>query len=333
MVNALRTTFLLAILTGLFMAIGFVIGGRGGMMLALLMALMMNLFSFWNSDKIVLRMQNAKAISFKQSPDLHEMVGRLSQNAGIPAPQIYIIQSDQPNAFATGRNPENAAVAVSTGLIKRLSYDEIEGVVAHELAHIRSRDTLTMTITATLAGAISMLAQFGLFFGARNSNSPIGPIGSIMMVIVAPIAALLVQMAVSRVREYEADRDGAEISGNPEALARALDKIARHAKEITNTNARRSPGMAHMYIINPLAGKRGDNWFSTHPNVKNRVAALMELANEQQLSENEGWPRSRHNAAQQTGQSQSAPQSAGWRVPKTARDHRDKNDTSKGPWG
>lgn len=338
MLNAIRTTFLLAVLTGLFMAIGFVIGGTGGMMLALMIALMMNLFSFWNSDKIVLRMQNAQAISYNQSPDLYEMVGRLSENAGIPAPQIYLIQSDQPNAFATGRNPENAAVAVSTGLIKRLDYDEIEAVVAHELAHVRSRDTLTMTITATLAGAISMLAQFGLFFGARNNNSPIGPIGSILMVIVAPLAALLVQMAVSRVREYEADRDGAEICGNPEALARALDKIATHAKQIANPYARRSPGMAHMYIINPLIGQRGDNLFSTHPDVKNRIAALLDMAKSQRVDQNtvqnEAWPRSRHIEAQQTGRAhKKAPRSAGWRVPQTARDDQETDKTSKGPWG
>ncbi|WP_051332454.1 zinc metalloprotease HtpX [Cucumibacter marinus] len=278
MVNAMRTTFLLAALTGLFMAIGFAVAGTGGMLLALAIALVMNLFAYWNSDKLVLRMQHAMPIPRERAPELYDMVADLSDRAGIPMPRVYVINSKQPNAFATGRNPDNAAVAVSSGLLQHLSYEEVAAVVAHELAHIRSRDTLTMTITATLAGAISMLAQFGLFFGARNSNSPFGPLGGLLMIIIAPIAAIMVQMAVSRTREYEADKDGAEICGDPMALASALHKISQLAKNFENPWARRQPAMAHLFIINPLAGRRMDNLFSTHPDVRNRIEALKELA-------------------------------------------------------
>jgi len=214
-------------------------------------------------------------------------------------------------------------VAVSTGLLEHLDYDEIGAVISHELAHIVSRDTLTMTVTATFAGAISMLAQFGLFFGARNSNSPLGPIASIFMIIVAPLAALMVQMAVSRTREYEADRDGAQICGNPLALARALSKISKLAKNFENPLARRSPGMAHMCIISPLAGRGTDNLFSTHPNVENRIAALLELSKQMQLKEPDLREIGRVNRRSQTNRS-------GWRTPNS---HVSDQNQPEGPWG
>ncbi|MEX0628169.1 MAG: zinc metalloprotease HtpX [Cucumibacter sp.] len=276
----MRTTFLLAALTGVFVAIGYVVGGLNGMLIALGFALVMNALSYWNSDRLVLRLQNAEPVGRDRAPDLHALVEELAAAAGIPTPKLYLIGADQPNAFATGRDPQNAAVAVSTGLLSHLERDEIAGVIAHELSHIRSRDTLIMTLTATLAGAISVLAQFGLFFGARNSNSPIGPVGAILLIVLAPIAAIIVQMAISRTREYEADRDAAEITGDPLALAAALEKLSRLAKHFENPFARRFPGMAHLYIVNPLAGRGADSLFSTHPDIRNRIAALREIASQ-----------------------------------------------------
>lgn len=323
MFNAIRTTFLLAVMTGLFMAVGFVVAGSFGMFFALAIALVTNLIAYWNSDKVVLRMQRARELGWRDSPDLFDMVERLALRAGIPMPKLYLIDSQQPNAFATGRNPENAAVAVSTGLLSHLKHDEIGAVIAHELAHIRSRDTLTMTVTATFAGAISMLAQFGLFFGARNSNSPVGPGGALVMIIVAPLAALMVQMAVSRTREYEADADGAQICGDPLALARALEKISKLSKNFENPFARRSPGMAHMFIINPLAGKGADNLFSTHPNVENRIAALVEMSKQMRLQERQQYGIDRPSRSDQVTQS-------GWRTPNS---HVSDRNRPKGPWG
>jgi len=323
MFNAIRTTFLLAVMTGLFMAVGFVVAGSFGMFFALALALVTNLIAYWNSDKMVLRMQRARELSWRDSPDLFEMVEGLALRAGLPMPKLYLMENKQPNAFATGRNPENAAVAVSTGLLSQLEYDEIGAVIAHELAHIRSRDTLTMTITATFAGAISMLAQFGLFFGARNANSPLGPIASIFMIIVAPLAALMVQMAVSRTREYEADKDGAQICGNPLALARALGKISKLAKNFENPFARRSPGMAHLFIINPLAGRGADNLFATHPNVENRIAALLELGRQMQVEERQQREFVRGSHRVETKR-------AGWRTPNS---HVSDENQPKGPWG
>ena len=324
MLNAMRTTFLLAVMTGLFMAVGFVVAGSAGMLFALVIALITNIFAFWNSDKMVLRMQRARLVNWRDAPELFDMVEKLSLRAGIPMPKLYLIDSQQPNAFATGRNPENAAVALSTGLLQHLNSREVGAVVAHELAHIRSRDTLTMTVTATFAGAISMLAQFGLFFGARNSNSPVGPIGALFMIIVAPLAALLVQMAVSRTREYEADRDGAEICGDPLALASALQKISRLAKNFENPWARRSPGQAHMFIINPLAGRGADNLFSTHPNVENRIAALTQLAKELRSTPFDAGETSQRMVREPT--SDASP----WRTPSSG----DKNSSPRprGPW-
>jgi heat shock protein HtpX len=272
-----RTAILLAAMTALFMGIGFLVGGQGGMIVALLVATAMNLFAYWNSDKMVLRMYGAREADERSAPELYAMVRRLAGNAGLPMPRVYIMENKQPNAFATGRNPEHAAVAVTTGLLQTLNADELEGVIAHELSHIKNRDTLLMTITATLAGAISMVANIGMFGGSRN-NDGIGPIGTLLLVILGPLAAGLVQMAVSRGREYEADRGGAEISKQPLALASALRKIAGAAEHIHNPAAERNPASAHLFIVNPLSGARMDNLFSTHPNVENRIAQLSEIA-------------------------------------------------------
>jgi heat shock protein HtpX len=277
--NYFRTAILLAALTALFMAIGFMFGGQSGMLIAFLVAAGMNLFAYWNSDKMVLRMYGAREVDERSAPDLYRMTRELSAAAGLPMPRLYVMENPQPNAFATGRNPQNGAVAVTTGLMQLVNKDEVAGVIAHELAHIKNRDTLIMTITATIAGAISMLANFGLLFGGgRNDNNPFGAIGLILMVFLAPLAAGLVQMAISRTREYAADRQGAEISGNPIALATALQKISGAAHRIPNMEAERNPASAHLFIVNPLSGARMDNLFSTHPNVENRVAQLTELA-------------------------------------------------------
>ena len=273
--NLMRTAMLLAFMTALFMGIGFLIGGTGGMLIALLVAAGMNLFSYWNSDKMVLKAYRAQEVDERNAPDFFAMIRDLSHNAGLPMPKVYVYDSPQPNAFATGRNPHNAAVAASTGLMESLTPQEVAGVMAHELAHIQNRDTLTMTITATLAGAISMLGNFAFFFGGnRENNNPLGFIGVLVAMIVAPLAAMLVQMAISRTREYSADRRGAEICGNPLWLASALQKIAGAAKQIHNDDAERNPATAHMFIINPLSGERMDNLFSTHPDTNNRIAAL-----------------------------------------------------------
>ncbi len=276
--NIIRTAMLLAFMTALFMGVGFLLGGRGGMMIAFLMAAGMNLFSYWNADKMVLRMNHAVEVDRSSAPEYYAIVENLARRANLPMPKVYVINEDQPNAFATGRNPENAAVAATTGLLRRLNADEVAGVMAHELAHVQNRDTLTMTITATLAGAISMLGNFAFFFGGnRDNNNPLGAIGVIVAMIVAPLAAMVVQMAISRTREYSADRRGAEISGNPQALASALNKIARGAHQTVNGNAERNPAVAHMFIINPLSGQRMDNLFSTHPATENRIAALQAM--------------------------------------------------------
>lgn len=283
--NYLRTAMLLAGLTALFMGVGYLIGGAGGATIALLVAAGMNLFAYWNSDRMVLSMHGAQEVGENVAPDLFRMVRDLSSRAGLPMPRAYLMDNPQPNAFATGRNPQHAAVAVTTGLLQRLSREEVAGVVAHELAHIKNHDTLTMTITATIAGAISMLAQFGMFFGGnRENNNGIGIVGTLAMVILAPLAAMIVQMAISRTREYAADRMGAEISGEPGWLASALNKIADAAHAIPNEDAERSPATAHMFIINPLSGQRMDNLFSTHPAVENRIAALQELAQQMGLN-------------------------------------------------
>lgn len=279
--NTMRTGLLMAALMGLFLAAGYLLGRQQGMLIAFFMAAAMNLFAYWNADKMVLRMHGARQISRADAPEFYDLIDELSQNAGLPMPKVYIMENPQPNAFATGRNPQNAAVAATTGLLKLLDRDEMAGVMAHELAHVKHRDTLVMTMTATIAGAISMLANFGMFFGgSRNRDNPMGAIGAILMVFFAPLAAMLVQMAISRTREYGADRGGAEISGQPLALASALAKISGMAHRIENPTAEANPASAPMFIINPLSGQRMDGLFSTHPDPRNRIEALQRMAQE-----------------------------------------------------
>jgi heat shock protein HtpX len=266
-------------MTALFMGVGYLIGGQGGMLIALAIAAGMNLFSWWSSDRMVLSAYDAQELDERNAPEFFGMIRDLSQRAGLPMPRVYLINEDQPNAFATGRNPENAAVAASTGLLQRMTQEEIAGVMAHELAHIENRDTLIMTVTATIAGAISMLGNFAFFFGgSRDNDRPFGFVGALVAMIVAPFAAMLVQMAISRTREYAADRRGAEICGNPLWLASALRKLEANAHRIPNQHAEANPATAHMFIINPLSGERMDNLFSTHPNTDNRVAELEKFA-------------------------------------------------------
>ncbi len=280
--NYFRTAILLAGLTALFMGVGFLIGGSSGALIALVFAAGMNLFAYWNSDRLVLSMHGATEVDARSAPDLYQMVHELAGRAGLPMPRVYLMDEPQPNAFATGRDPDHAAVAVTTGLLNILDRDEVAGVIAHELAHIKNRDTLIMTITATIAGAISMLAQFGMFFGGGNrENNGFGVIGTLAMVILAPLAAMLVQMAISRTREYAADDMGGRIVGKPMALASALAKISNGAAQIPNAAAEQNPATAHLFIVNPLTGGHGwDNLFATHPNVENRIAALQQLAGE-----------------------------------------------------
>jgi heat shock protein HtpX len=280
--NFMRTAMLLAALTAIFMGVGYLVGGTGGMLVAFLAAAGMNSFAYWNADKMVLSMNGAREVDARSAPEFYAIVHDLAQRAGLPMPRVYVIDSPQPNAFATGRNPENAAVAATTGLLRSLSREEIAAVMAHELGHVKNRDTLLMTITATIAGAISMLANFALFFGgsSRDNNNPLGFVAVLVAAIVAPIAALLVQMAVSRTREYSADRAAAEITGRPSWLISALAKIHNAARRIPNPAAERNPAMAHLFIINPLSGARMDNLFSTHPATENRIAALEALEQE-----------------------------------------------------
>jgi len=280
--NYLRTGILLAGMTALFMGCGYLIGGEGGMLIAFGLAAAMNLFAYWNSDKMVLRMYRAREITRAESPGFYGIVEQLARNADLPMPRVYIMENDQPNAFATGRNPENAAVAATTGLLRILSHEEIAGVMAHELAHVKNRDTLIMTITATIAGAISMLANFamfaGMFGGSDNRNNPLGFVGVLLVALLAPMAAMLVQMAISRTREYAADRAGAEISGHPMWLASALGKLEQGARQIDNEAAEHNPATAHLFIVNPLHAHKVDSLFSTHPSTANRIQKLRELA-------------------------------------------------------
>jgi heat shock protein HtpX len=273
-----RTAILLAGLTALFLAVGYVIGGQGGMLIALLIAVATNAFAYWNSDKMVLRMYGARQVDARAAPELHGLVEQLAHRASLPMPKVYVIDQPQPNAFATGRNPENAAVAATTGLMHMLNHQELAGVMAHELAHVKNRDTLIMTVTATIAGALSMLSQFGLFFGGSRDGNNSGGFGHILLVILAPIAAMLVQMAISRTREYSADRMGAEICGHPLWLASALQKLETGAKRIDNVAAEQNPATAHLFIVNPLHGRSIAGLFSTHPAVEDRVRELRELA-------------------------------------------------------
>lgn len=271
-----KTAILMAAMTALFLGVGYLLAGTGGIAVAFVVAVAMNAFSWWNSDKMVLRMHNARPVQPGDRWGLHAMVSDLARNANLPMPAVYLIDTLQPNAFATGRNPAHAAVAVTAGLLQSLRREEVAAVVAHELAHIRNHDTAIMTVTATFAGAISMLANFAMFVG--GSRERLGLVGTLAMMILAPLAAALVQMAISRSREYEADRIGAEICGNPLWLAGALERIQQGAARIDNHAAERNPATAHMFIINPLHAHGHDRLFSTHPATENRVAALRRMA-------------------------------------------------------
>lgn len=275
--NYAKTGLLIAALTALFGVAGYLIGGATGMMIALGIAIAMNVFTYWNADKLVLRAYSAREVGPNEAPEFYGMVQELAARAQLPMPKVYIIDNPQPNAFATGRNPQNAAVAATTGIMQTLTREELAGVMAHELAHVKNYDTLTMTIGAALAGAISSLAQFGFFFGGRGDERP-NPIVLIATAILAPLAAMVIQMAISRSREYVADRMGGEISGNPLALASALQKIAGGVAHIPNPDAENHPASASLFIINPLTGSGMDNLFSTHPATENRIRALQEQA-------------------------------------------------------
>ncbi len=327
--NMMRTAMLLALMTALFMGVGYLIGGSSGMTIAFFIAAAMNLFSYWNADKMVLRMHHAVEVDERTAPEFYGIVRDLAARAQLPMPKVYLIDNAQPNAFATGRNPQNAAVAATTGLLSRLSYEEVAGVMAHELAHVQNRDTLTMTITATLAGAISMLGNFAFFFGGnRDNNNPLGFIGVLVAMIVAPLAAAIVQMAISRTREYAADRRGAEICGQPLWLASALAKIARNVQRIPNQDAERNPATAPLFIINPLSGERMDNLFSTHPNTENRIAALQAMA-----SEFDGGRRGPTPPAGGEPQPRSGPWGGGQPQPTRASEPRQANPWGRSPTG
>ncbi|QEW19339.1 hypothetical protein LA6_001523 [Marinibacterium anthonyi] len=329
-----KTAMLMAAMTALFMGVGYMIGGSGGALIALVVAAAMNVFTWWNSDRMVLRMHNAQPVIRNDRMGLHALVSELARNAGLPEPKVYMIDTPQPNAFATGRNPANAAVAVTSGLVRSLSREELAGVIAHELAHIRNHDTAIMTVTATFAGAISMLANFALFFG--GSRERMGLVGTLMMMFLAPMAAALVQMAISRTREYAADKAGAEICGQPLWLASALEKIAVGAARIDNDAAERNPATAHMFIINPLHANKRDSLFATHPATENRIAALRAMAGSAGASGSARSPGyARPSSRPSSGLSDYAepprgddaqPLSAS-RVPKSG--HR----APKGPWG
>lgn len=278
--NFTRTALLLAAMTGIFVLMGALLGGQGGMVIAFLVALAMNLFALWKSDKMILRMHGAQEVDAQSGGQFYQIVEALARKAELPMPRVFIMDSPQPNALATGRNPANAAVCASTGLLEMLSAEEVAGVMAHEMAHIKSRDTLTMTVAASLGGAISMMAQylqFGAIFGSRQSQR-LGWAGFLVTAIAAPLAAMLVQTAISRSREYQADRLGAMICGEPRWLASALIKISNKVSRIRNDTAEMHPATAHLFIVNPLTGRGVDNLFSTHPNVENRVAELEKLA-------------------------------------------------------
>jgi len=276
--NTLRTGILMAALTGLFLAAGALIGGAQGMLIAFVFALATNLFAYWNSDKVLLSMYGAQQVDANSAPDLYRLVERLAAQAKLPMPKVYITENPQPNAFATGRNPDHAAVCVTTGLLGQVSQEELAGVLAHELGHVKHRDTLTMTITAVMAGAISMLANMAFFMGgSRDRDHPLGMVGMLLVTLLAPIAAVLVQAAISRSREFEADRAGAEITGRPMWLASALGQIERAAEQTPNYPADANPATAHMFIVNPLHGGIS-GLFATHPSTEERIARLRAMA-------------------------------------------------------
>jgi heat shock protein HtpX len=313
--NFAKTGLLLAVLTGILVAMGGVVGGTGGMVIALVIAAGINLFSLWQSDKMVLGMYGAEEVDARSGGEYYRIVADLARRAELPMPRVYVMNNPQPNAFATGRNPQNAAVCASTGLLEMLTPEEVAGVMAHELAHVKNYDTLTMAVAATIGGAVSMLAQYlqfgALFGGNRENNNGIGWIGALVAMIVAPLAAMLVQMAISRSREYQADRLGGMICGEPLALASALRKIEGYAHQIRNEPAEAAPATAHLFIINPLTGEGMDNLFSTHPNTENRIGELEKLAAEMGAT-----GRGRRSALQASGP---------WR--------RSSSAGSRGPWG
>src|SRR5882757_435253 len=276
--NTLRTGILMAALTGLFLAVGAVLGGGTGVMIAFAFALATNLFAYWNSDKVLLSMYGARQVDASSAPDLYHLVERLAAQAQLPMPKVFITENPQPNAFATGRNPEHSALCVTTGLLDQVNQEELAGVLAHELGHVKHRDTLTMTITAVMAGAISMLANMAFFMGgSRDRDHPLGMVGVLLVTLLAPIAAMLVQAAISRSREFEADRAGAEITGRPMWLASALGQIERAAERTPNYPADANPATAHMFIINPLHGGIS-GLFATHPSTEERIARLRAMA-------------------------------------------------------
>ncbi|PPD43411.1 MAG: protease HtpX [Methylotenera sp.] len=280
--NWLKTAVLMAAIVALFGMVGAAIGGAGGMMVALLLAGAMNIYAYWFSDKAVLKMYGAQEVTADnlQFRSYYQMVRQLAENAQLPMPKVYIINESQPNAFATGRNPENAAVAATAGIMRILSERELRGVMAHELAHVKNRDTLISTISATVAGAIASIAQFGMLLGGgrdNNAERSLNPVVGILLMLLAPLAASLIQMAISRAREFEADKAGAEISGDPKALASALEKIHHYAHQVTNQTAEAHPETAQMMIINPLSGISFDRLFSTHPSTEDRVTRLMAM--------------------------------------------------------
>lgn len=303
--NTLKTGILMVALMGLFITVGAMIGGTGGMLIAFVIAAGMNLFAWWNSDKMLLRMFGARQVDARSDPALYHMVEQLAANAKLPMPKVYISENPQPNAFATGRDPEHGAVCVTTGLMERCSREELAGVIAHELGHIRNRDTLIMTIVAVVAGAIGMLANMAMFMGGGHDRerNPLGIVGVVLVMFLAPIAAMLVQSAISRSREYEADKAGAEISGKPQWLADALGQIERAAKGLPNHAADANPATAHMFIINPLHGGLS-GLFSTHPPTQERIARLRAMSS--------------NGAAVEIAPAQPVPQAAG---------------VTRGPWG
>jgi heat shock protein HtpX len=273
--NLFKTVLMMSLMTGLFLVVGALIGGGPGMVIAFLFAAGMNLFAYWNSDKVLLSMYGARQVDAESAPDLYHIVERLAAQAKLPMPKVYITENPQPNAFATGRSPEHAAVCVTSGLLASVSKEELAGVIAHELGHVRNRDTLTMTITAVIAGAIGMLANFAFFMGDRRN--PLGLVGVLLVTLLAPIAAMLVQAAISRSREFEADRAGAELTGRPLWLADALAQIDRNARQTLNAPADANPATAHMFIINPLHGGLS-GLFASHPSTEERIARLRAMA-------------------------------------------------------
>lgn len=277
----LRTTVLLAGLTALFVAAGWALGGRAGMVVAFLAACAANAWAWWNGDRMVLGLHGARPIGPGEAPRLEALVGDLAARAGLPVPALHVIEEDQPNAFATGRDPEHAAIALNTGLLDRMTEREVAAVVAHELGHVRHRDTLVMTVTATIAGAIGLLAQFGFLFGGRDGQgrrNPFGPLGGLLLAVVGPVAATVVQLAISRAREYEADRFAAELLGDPGAMIAALERLEAGRGALPNHAAEANPATAHLFVVDPLSGLRLDGLFRTHPATADRIAALRTLA-------------------------------------------------------